>query len=80
MLLNTEMGVLTKSPRMASALAGAFSERFPLVSYAPRLAGEDKIVWDEVGTDGRQIRHQTEPGTDPFSRLLLLFLGLLPIE
>ncbi|HEX6120482.1 MAG TPA: phospholipase D family protein [Dongiaceae bacterium] len=78
--LNTEMGVLIDSPRMAEALAGAFSERFQRVSYIPKLNGEGAVVWDEVGTDGAQIRHEAEPGTNPFSRLLLWLLGLLPIE
>ncbi len=80
LLLNTEMGVLIDSPRMARALAATFSERFRLVSYVPELNREGTMVWDEVGTDGTQIRHQAEPGTNPFSRLLLWLLGLLPIE
>ena len=79
-LLNTEMGVLIDSPRMAGALAADFSEKFPLVSYVPKLTGDATMVWDEVGTAGTQIRHQEEPGTNPFSRLVLWFLGLLPIE
>lgn len=79
-LLNTEMGVLVDSPRMAGALAAAFSERFPLMSYVPELTAEGAMVWDEVGADGREIRHAAEPGTNPFSRLQLWLLGLLPIE
>jgi putative cardiolipin synthase len=79
-LLNTEMGVLIDSPRLARSLATAFSERFPLLSNVPELTGEGTIVWDEVGADGTQIRHQTEPGTNPVSRLLLWVLGRLPIE
>lgn len=80
LLLNTEMGVLIDSPRMAGALAAAFSERFRQVSYVPELTSEGAMVWDEVGTGGRQIRHLEEPGTNRLSRLVLWFLGLLPIE
>src|SRR5690606_21468213 len=79
-LLNTEMGVLIDSPRLASALAAAFSERFPVVSFVPTLTGDGEVAWDEAKTHGIQVRHQTEPGTGPLSRLLLWFLGLLPIE
>ncbi|WP_173930964.1 phospholipase D family protein [Chelativorans sp. Marseille-P2723] len=78
--LNTEMGVLIDSPRLAEAVAAAFVERFPQVSYLPVLTGEDGIVWDEVGIDGERIRHYTEPQTSPLSRLFLRLLGLLPIE
>ena len=80
LLLNTEMGILIDSPRMAGDLAAAFSERFQQVSYVPELTGDGMMVWNEVGADGTQIRTLEEPGTNPFSRLILWFLGLLPIE
>ena len=79
-LLNTEMGVLIDSPRMAGGLAAAFPERFRLTSYVPKLTSEGEMVWDEIGADGTAIRHREEPGSTPFSRMLLWFLGLLPIE
>lgn len=78
--LNTEMGVLIQSPRMAKALAAAFSDRFPGLSYRPELTGNATVVWEETGPDGTTIHHQEEPGSTPFSRLFLSFLGLLPIE
>lgn len=34
-LLNTEMGVLIDSPRMAGGLAAAFSEKYPRMSHVP---------------------------------------------
>lgn len=80
LFLNTEMGVLIDSPRMAGALADIFSDRFPLLSYVPELTGENEIAWDELAADGMRTRHEREPGTDPLSRLVLWLLGLLPIE
>jgi len=80
LLLNTEMGVLIDSPRMAGALADAFSQRFAQVSYVPVLTEGGKIAWDETAADGVQMRHQAEPQTTVLSRLVLRFLGLLPIE
>ena len=80
LLLNTEMGVLIDSPRMAGAVEKAFSELFPFVSYVPELTAADGLVWDEPAADGTHIRHDREPGTDALSRLVLRFLGLLPIE
>lgn len=80
LLLNTEMGLLIDSPRMARALAATFPERYRQVSYVPGLEADGELIWDEVGADGTEIRHQAEPGTTAASRLLLWFLGLLPIE
>src|SRR5690625_1141060 len=79
-LLNTEMGVVIDSPRMASALAAAFVNDFPQMSYVPELIGEDALVWKEPQLDGPEIRNEAEPGMDRLSRLLLWFFGLLPIE
>lgn len=80
LLLNTEMGVVIDSPRMAAALGETFAERFPLVSYVPEATGGNGIAWNEPAADGTQIRHETEPGTSALSRLMLRFVGLLPIE
>ena len=80
LLLNTEMGVLIDSPRMAGALDTAFSEQFPLASYRAEAAGGDGVVWTETAADGTTTRHDSEPGTDFLSRLFLRVLGLLPIE
>lgn len=79
--LNTEMGVLVESPRMAGGLANAFSEVFPVASYRPTLAGETgTLVWEETAAAGAVARHNEEPGSSPLSRFLLSLLGLLPIE
>lgn len=80
LFLNTEMGVLIDSPEMAGALGAAFSNRFPQVSYVPGLTPRGEVVWDEMAPDGTQVRHESEPGTNALSRLLLRAVGLLPIE
>ena len=78
--LNTEMGVLIESPRMAQSLADAFAETFPAASYRPRLAGDGALVWEATASDGTPVLHKEEPGSTLLSRLLLSVLGLLPIE
>jgi putative cardiolipin synthase len=80
LLLNTEMGLLIDSPRMAGALGNAFSDRFPLLSYVPKLTGEGEVTWQEPAGNGTQIQHDSEPGTTVVSRLVVKLLGLLPIE
>src|SRR3546814_11233137 len=47
LLLNTDMGVLIANPRMAGALAAAFSPPFLLVSYASELTGAGPVVGEE---------------------------------
>ena len=78
--LNTEMGVLIESPRMAARLAHAFAQVFPVASYRLTLTENGAIVWEETTADGNLTRYDEEPGVNPISRLLLLLLGLLPIE
>ncbi|WP_413875931.1 phospholipase D family protein [Albidovulum sp.] len=80
LLLNTEMGVLIDSPRMAKALSDAFAEEFSRASYIPRMTGKSAIVWDEAAADGSVIGHESEPGTSGLSRMGLRLIGLLPIE
>ena len=79
-LLNTEMGVLIDSPRMARTLANTFTERFSEASYVPELTPTGGIVWCEAAADGARVRHDSEPGTNALSRLTMRLLGLLPIE
>lgn len=80
LLLNTEMGVLIDSPRMANALNEAFSQQFPRASYAPELVQDNTLIWKEIRADGSRVSHATEPGTSALSRIMLRFIGLLPIE
>lgn len=80
LFLNTEMGVLIESPRMAGMLADMFSERLPDMSYRPVLTEGGAIAWDETIPEGTPRRHAVEPGTNVLSRLTLRLLALLPIE
>ena len=79
-MLNTEMGVLIDSPRLARALADAFATDFPRRSYVPVLGDGSRLAWNEIRRDGSLIRHDTEPGTTFLSRLAVRVLGRLPIE
>ncbi len=78
-LLNTEMGVLIVSPKLAGALGQSFTERFRQLSYMPELTAAGGIQWTEAA-DHVNITYAAEPGTDWLSRLFLRVLGLLPIE
>lgn len=78
--LNTEMGVLIDSNRLATGLAQAFETRFPAASYRPVLNEEGAIVWQETRGDGTIQIHQEEPGNTVFRSVIFSLLGLLPIE
>jgi putative cardiolipin synthase len=78
--LNTEMGVLVESRRMAEGLARSFAEDFPAMSYRPALNEDGSIRWDETNGRGAVTRHDEEPGVTLLSRLVFSLLALLPIE
>jgi cardiolipin synthase C len=72
--LNTEMGIVIESPRLAARLSDALDRGLPGSAYEVRLAG-DALEW----TDG-EARHASEPGAGLLQRLWIGFLSLLPIE
>src|SRR3954470_8112304 len=72
--LNTEMGVVVESARLAGELASALDRNLARVAYEVRLQG-GRLEW----TEG-DARHGSEPGTGFFRSLWICFLSLLPIE
>lgn len=79
-MLNTEMGVVIDSPRIARALADVFAVEFPQRSYRPVMTDGGSLAWAETLANGKTLHHTTEPGTTLWSRLVVRVLGLLPIE
>ncbi|WP_244918442.1 phospholipase D family protein [Phaeobacter gallaeciensis] len=78
--LNCEMGFLVHSPSLAVRLSEQFNGPAERVSYQPMLTPEDKMVWQEVREDGELTIYQEEPGATRLQQILLVILGLLPIE
>ena len=80
--LNTELGFLIDSPAIARAIEQAFDDRIPDNAYEVRLAASGKLEWIEAGggSDGGELRHDTEPGMTLWQRLGLAVLAMLPIE
>jgi cardiolipin synthase C len=73
--LNTEMGVVVESPRLAARLSAGLDERLPEFAYEVRLSADGSLEWIEG-----DVRHSTEPGAGLLRRLWLGFLSILPIE
>lgn len=76
--LNTEMGVLIDSPRIAANIDRAFNTRIPATSYRPRRDADGILVWEDPDQPG--TLHRVEPDTNWASRAALIVLGWLPIE
>src|SRR5690606_15533349 len=51
-MLNTEMGVVIDSPRIAGALADVFAAEFPQRSYRPVMTDGGFLAWAETLANG----------------------------
>ena len=77
--LNTEMGFVIDSPRMAQQLGQALDTRMPERAYEVRLDESGKLFWIERA-DGKTLRHDAEPGTSIWKRAGVKILSILPID
>ena len=77
--LNTELGFVIDSPSMATDISETMSVRLAERAYRLRLSPEGSIHWIEL-VQGREIVHDTEPGTTFWQRFGVGVLSVLPIE
>ena len=77
--LNTELGFVIDSPRFAELMHAAFAGLNSDRAYEVRLSPQGELYWLER-QDGREARHDTEPGTKGWQRIAVAALSLLPIE
>jgi cardiolipin synthase C len=77
--LNTELGFVIESPELAAKLAEMFDSVIPAAAYRVHLSNTGKLYWTEQ-RDGREVRHDTEPGTSVWQRAAVTVLSWLPIE
>lgn len=76
--LNTELGFLIESPKLAETLAEAF-EKASRSSYRLGLSADGELRWTDQRDDQPQPE-PIEPGTTIFTRLMIYLLSKLPIE
>jgi len=80
LLLNTEMGVIIASPKLAGWLGEQFDSAIPQVAYEVKLGADGRsLEWIERTTQG-EVRYETEPGTSWFQRRGVDVMSILPIE
>jgi putative cardiolipin synthase len=87
--INTEMGILFKSPELAERFVSALDQKgyesvyeLELVKHPPESKGEFtvytwNIEWVER-VDGEVIRHKSEPDVGVWDSIMLFFKGLVP--
>jgi putative cardiolipin synthase len=79
-LLNTEMGLVIHSPKLARGLATSFDTLVAERAYRVRLSPDDgDIEWVET-TPAGEVRHGHDPETGWFRRLNADFMSILPID
>ncbi|NBB93201.1 MAG: phospholipase D family protein [Gammaproteobacteria bacterium] len=76
--LNTEMGLLIDSPRLAGDLERTFVEDVPQRAYSVHLDDDGRLYWIER-TDSGSVRHEHEPHTGVWKRIGVAILARLPI-
>jgi putative cardiolipin synthase len=76
--LNTEMGFVIESAPLAREIETVFREDVPFDAYEVRLSEDGRLFWIERGE--AVVRHETEPGTTLWRRVLVRILSLLPVE
>lgn len=77
--LNTEMGFIIESSRLAAEIDDMFAALVPLHAYEVRLDDKGKLYWLEQRGE-QTIRHHREPGTTLWQRLMVTLFSALPIE
>lgn len=78
--LNTEMGVVIESPKLAGELSNLLDREIERIAYEVSLekSGND-LEWVERSPEG-EVRYTKEPKTTFMKRFNVGFLELLPIE
>ncbi|MDV7141708.1 phospholipase D family protein [Tropicimonas sp. TH_r6] len=76
--LNTEMGLLIESPKIATSLAAQLDK--PGFAYRVEMTEDGDLVWTEELPDGPTTRYHTEPNSTWFQRQLTRVVRFLPVE
>jgi cardiolipin synthase C len=78
--LNTEMGLVIESPKLAQGLAAFFDTVVPLAAYQVELAADGRSLEWVDRTASEVKRYDTEPGTSWLQRRSVDVISILPIE
>lgn len=77
--LNTELGLVIESPRLAGAISDSLDRDLATSAYELRLDAGGRIEWVERTPQG-EVVHASEPGAGLWRRMWVWLLSRLPIE
>ncbi len=77
--LNTELGLVIDSPKLAANLAHSFDRDIAENVYCLGVSPDGRMHWVDARDDEPECEY-VEPGTSRFSRVLVALLSRLPIE
>lgn len=77
--LNTEMGLVIESERLAETVARLFDETVAHTTYEVVLMSNGGLEWIER-TENGEVRYRAEPKTGLLRRFAVWVMALLPIE
>jgi putative cardiolipin synthase len=78
--INTELGVIIRSPEMAAALDDAVEATLPERAWHVKLDDRGRLRWHGVDADGQPVVYTKEPQTSWWQRFVAGFVRLLPIR
>jgi len=76
--LNTEMGVLIESPRIAAALSEALDARDMVFEVA--RGSDGSMNWHELTSSGEVVVHASEPQASLFRRAFAMVVSWLAVQ
>ena len=74
--LNTEMGLVIDSARLAGQLSSAVDKAYPDIAYRVSIGPDGKLAWE----DGTGKVYDTDPDSGWFERMLVRIGSWLPID
>lgn len=77
--INTEMGIMIDSPRIADRTIGELERALPGKTYQLQLTEEDQIIWLTERDDGATALYRREPTGSVWQHVWSGLLGILPI-
>jgi putative cardiolipin synthase len=79
-MLNTEMGVLIKSPNLAKAIHRHFDDDLNHHTYHLSLDKNREVVWFEQSAGGETTVYHDDPNASGMQKFMIKLLGILPIN
>ena len=77
--INTELGVIIKSPEMAAQFGEVVDDRVATQTYEVYLDDQDQLRWRSI-ENGKEIIFNHEPQTSWWQRFVAGFMRILPIR